>query len=51
MIRIRRGLDIPIEGQPEQIIERGADVGHVALLGDDYVGMDVHRAARLSHGK
>lgn len=39
MIRIRRGLDLPIEGRPEQTIEDGASVRHVALVGDDYVGM------------
>ena len=39
MIRIRRGLDLPIQGQPEQKIEEAASVRHVALVGDDYVGM------------
>ncbi|TWT58682.1 Na(+)-translocating NADH-quinone reductase subunit A [Thalassoglobus neptunius] len=38
-IRIRRGLDLPISGVPDQEIDRGAAVTRVALLGDDYVGM------------
>jgi Na+-transporting NADH:ubiquinone oxidoreductase subunit A len=39
LIRVRRGLDLPIQGKPEQRIEDGAAVRHVALVGDDYVGM------------
>jgi Na+-transporting NADH:ubiquinone oxidoreductase subunit A len=39
MIKITRGLDIPIDGAPEQKIESGRRVGTVALLGRDYVGM------------
>ncbi len=38
-IRIRRGLDLPISGVPNQEIDRAADVLRVALLGRDYVGM------------
>jgi len=38
-IRIRRGLDLPISGTPDQTIDLGADVKRVALLGRDYVGM------------
>ncbi len=37
--RIRKGLDLPIEGRPAQEIDRGAVPGHVALLADDYIGM------------
>jgi len=37
--RITKGLDLPISGSPEQIISAGREVQHVALLGDDYVGM------------
>lgn len=36
---IAKGLDIPITGAPEQLIEDGAKVGSVAVLGMDYVGM------------
>ncbi len=38
-IRIRRGLDLPIAGVPEQVIDRAVNVKRVALLGADYVGM------------
>lgn len=38
-IRIRRGLDLPISGTPDQTIDQGANVKQVALLGRDYVGM------------
>ncbi len=37
--RNRKGLDLPITGQPEQVIEQAAQPRHVALLGGDYVGM------------
>jgi len=36
---IRRGLDLPITGSPEQRIEIAKPVRRVALLGDDYPGM------------
>jgi len=39
MIKISRGLDIPIQGAPEQRIEDGPGVRAVAVLGADYVGM------------
>ncbi len=39
MIRIRRGLDLPIKGRPEQTIESAGSIQQVALVGDDYVGM------------
>jgi Na+-transporting NADH:ubiquinone oxidoreductase subunit A len=39
MIKIRRGMDIPIAGSPEQQIEILAAPRNVALLGPDYVGM------------
>lgn len=39
MIKMRRGLDIPITGAPRQTILTTLGVRHVALLGDDYVGM------------
>ncbi|PCC75489.1 Na+-transporting NADH:ubiquinone oxidoreductase subunit A [Nannocystis exedens] len=37
--RIKKGLDLPITGAPQQVIEAGSPVRHVALLGADYVGM------------
>lgn len=39
MIRTRKGLDLPIAGAPEPVIEPGAAVRTVALLGEDYPGM------------
>ncbi len=37
--RIPRGLDLPIEGAPEQAISASPPVRHVAVVADDYVGM------------
>lgn len=39
MFRIRKGLDLPISGVPEQHVTTGASIHHVAIIGDDYVGM------------
>ncbi|NNL10257.1 MAG: NADH:ubiquinone reductase (Na(+)-transporting) subunit A, partial [Pseudomonadales bacterium] len=39
MIKIKRGLDLPIGGAPQQSIEQGARARSVALIGFDYVGM------------
>lgn len=39
MTVIKRGLDVPISGEPEQRIEPGPRVTRVGLLGDDYIGM------------
>ena len=39
MITIRRGLDVPISGAPEQAIEDGPSVRSVAVIGYDYPGM------------
>ncbi len=38
-IKIKRGLDLPISGAPEQKIYDQPDVRQVALLGVDYLGM------------
>ena len=38
-IRIRKGLDIPIAGAPEQRIDVAKDVGWVALVARDYHGL------------
>jgi Na+-transporting NADH:ubiquinone oxidoreductase subunit A len=38
-ITIRRGLDIPLAGAPEQVITKSAPIKEVALLGDDYPGL------------
>ncbi len=39
MITIKKGLDLPIEGRPEQTIGEGPKVSQVALLGEEYHGM------------
>ncbi|AQU82677.1 MULTISPECIES: Na(+)-translocating NADH-quinone reductase subunit A [unclassified Halomonas] len=39
MIEVKKGLDLPITGAPEQRIEDARRVRHVAILGTDYVGM------------
>lgn len=36
---IKKGLDLPITGEPEQVIEDGNKVKSVAVLGIDYVGV------------
>ena len=39
LINIKKGLDLPITGQPEQTIHDGPRTRSVALIGADYVGM------------
>lgn len=39
MITIKKGLDLPISGTPEQVIHNGNPVSEVAVLGEEYVGM------------
>jgi len=39
MIKIRKGLDLPINGSPKQEILDGPKVTEVALLGEDYIGL------------
>jgi Na+-transporting NADH:ubiquinone oxidoreductase subunit A len=39
MIKIKKGLDLPISGAPEQTITDSKTVRHVALIGFDYIGM------------
>ena len=44
--RISRGLDIPLDGQPEQRIEPARPVESVALLGHDYHGLKPRMAVQ-----
>ncbi|GBD91508.1 Na(+)-translocating NADH-quinone reductase subunit A [bacterium BMS3Abin04] len=37
--KIKKGLDIPIKGEPKQVVSEGNNVKTVAILGNDYVGM------------
>ncbi|MBT3225892.1 MAG: Na(+)-translocating NADH-quinone reductase subunit A [Deltaproteobacteria bacterium] len=39
MILIKKGLDLPITGVPEQVINKGNPVKSVAVIGTDYNGM------------
>ena len=39
MIKIKKGLDLPIGGAPEQIVHLGPTVTKVAVLGEEYNGM------------
>jgi Na+-transporting NADH:ubiquinone oxidoreductase subunit A len=46
MIKVRRGLDLPIAGVPEQVIHDGPKISQVAVLGSDYPGMKPTMAVR-----
>jgi len=37
--KIKKGLDVPIKGSPEQFISEEKKTGRVALIGYDYIGM------------
>ncbi len=47
MIKIKRGLDLPISGAPEQRIEAARPVRSVALIGFDYHGMKPTMAVQV----
>ncbi|WP_185230540.1 Na(+)-translocating NADH-quinone reductase subunit A [Teredinibacter franksiae] len=47
MIKIRRGLDLPITGAPRQSIEDGPSIRSVAVIGFDYHGMKPTMAAQV----
>lgn len=36
---IKKGLDVPIKGEPKPLVREGNNVETVALLGGDYIGM------------
>jgi Na+-transporting NADH:ubiquinone oxidoreductase subunit A len=36
---LRRGLNLPLAGEPQQVIHGAHPVMHVAVLGDDFVGL------------
>ena len=46
MIKVRRGLDLPIAGAPEQVIHDGPKISQVAVVGSDYPGMKPTMAVR-----
>ncbi len=37
--RLKKGLDLPVTGAPDQVIHDAPPVRHVAVLGADYVGL------------
>lgn len=39
LTKLKKGLDLPINGAPEQTVHEAEPVSQVALVGDDYVGM------------
>ena len=39
MITIKKGLDLPIAGGPEQVIHDGKAIKHVAILGEENIGL------------
>lgn len=39
MITIKKGLDLPIAGEPSALIENGPVIRSAALIGPDYIGM------------
>ncbi|OMH33707.1 Na(+)-translocating NADH-quinone reductase subunit A [Motiliproteus sp. MSK22-1] len=47
MIKIKKGLDLPIAGAPRQTIVDGPEVRSVAVIGFDYVGMKPTMAVRV----
>jgi len=47
MVNIKKGLDLPISGSPEQKISNGNTVNKVALVGFDYVGMKPTMAVQV----
>jgi len=47
MVKVNKGLDLPISGSPEQKITDGNAVGKVALVGFDYVGMKPTMAVQV----
>lgn len=53
--RIRRGLNLPLAGEPQQEVHAGRAVTRVALLGEDHVGLKptlhVQPGDRVSRGQ
>jgi len=47
MIKIRRGLDLPISGSPKQVIHDGPKTSQIAVVGLDFHGMKPTMAVRV----
>ncbi|MFT5789364.1 MAG: Na+-transporting NADH:ubiquinone oxidoreductase subunit A [Shewanella sp.] len=39
VIAVKKGLDVPIAGEPKQVVNTSKSCSHVALLGEEYVGL------------
>ncbi|SFQ03870.1 Na+-transporting NADH:ubiquinone oxidoreductase subunit A [Nitrosomonas cryotolerans] len=39
LIKIQKGLDLPISGKPKQQVERAPAIRHVAMVGADYIDL------------
>ena len=39
VIRIKKGLDLPINGEPKDVVDESKKVKKVAILGNDYIGL------------
>ncbi len=39
VIKIKKGLDLPVAGEPEQKIHQGGEVKSVAMIGQDFIGL------------
>ena len=54
-IRIVKGLDVPIAGEPDQAVSDGAEVSRIAVVGADYAGlrpvMQVEEGERVALGQ
>jgi len=48
MIKVKRGLDLPISGEPDQAIAETKIPAKVAVLGGDYIGMKPTMAVRVA---
>ncbi|MCG6199885.1 Na(+)-translocating NADH-quinone reductase subunit A [Psychromonas antarctica] len=47
MITIKKGLKLPISGEPEQVIHNGPTITEVAILGEEYIGMRPSMAVKV----
>jgi len=45
-VRIRRGLDLPIDGSPQALVQDAQPVGSVALMPPDHPQLNVHMLAK-----
>ncbi|MCL1048031.1 Na(+)-translocating NADH-quinone reductase subunit A [Shewanella abyssi] len=39
VIAVKKGLNVPIAGEPKQVVSTSKSCSHVALLGEEYVGL------------